>query len=127
MPPNDDALKFNADGVVRGKLGQAGCGGVLRDSLGCIRGLFYGPLTIMDVTVAELISIKNALKLFCSLPLCGQLKFIIELDSKTAVSWINNKLLRPWKEWRSFTVIDLLCKKSWQYVRSCVQRSQWSS
>ncbi|XVF12197.1 hypothetical protein REPUB_Repub08aG0093900 [Reevesia pubescens] len=35
-----------------------------------------------------------------------KISLIIEFDSKLVVSWISNKLLRPWKDWCIFADID---------------------
>ncbi|XVF16934.1 hypothetical protein REPUB_Repub10bG0073600 [Reevesia pubescens] len=44
--------------------------------------------------------------MFVSSPWFKKISLIIEFDSKLVVSWISNKLLRPWKDWRIFADID---------------------
>ncbi|KAK3200402.1 hypothetical protein Dsin_023817 [Dipteronia sinensis] len=54
MPPQSDGLKFNVDGSVRGSSGQAGIGGVLRDSRGKVLCTFSEFIGIKDVITAEI-------------------------------------------------------------------------
>ncbi|KAK3219249.1 hypothetical protein Dsin_013219 [Dipteronia sinensis] len=58
-PPDNKGLKFNVDGSVRGNLGPAGIGGVLRDSRGkvlCLFSLFMGSY---GSNLTELLAIKK--------------------------------------------------------------------
>ncbi|XVF17197.1 hypothetical protein REPUB_Repub10bG0098500 [Reevesia pubescens] len=48
----------------------------------------------------------DLLELFVSSPWSKKISLNIESDSKLVVSWISNKMLRPWKDWRIFADID---------------------
>ncbi|EOY08911.1 Uncharacterized protein TCM_024182 [Theobroma cacao] len=60
IPPRDDELKLNVDGLIRGKVGLARCGGVLRDKDGNVVGILFG--IIQQCT--SLGYIRTALDLF---------------------------------------------------------------
>ncbi|XVF04414.1 hypothetical protein REPUB_Repub05bG0080400 [Reevesia pubescens] len=107
--PGKNTLKFNTDGSVAGNSMVPGMGGVLRDFVGNVHGIFYGPLARdSQVIIAELNATCNALKLFSSSCWVGKVFLIVESDLKTAVSWICHKDSRPWKEWCLFAEIDHL-------------------
>lgn len=57
---------FNVDGVVRGSLHPARVGGVLKDSDGVTKAMFSKPVGVTDAISAELVAIKEALKIFVS-------------------------------------------------------------
>ncbi|KAL4304248.1 hypothetical protein GQ457_10G006570 [Hibiscus cannabinus] len=84
IPPMPGALKFNVDGVARGKLSPAGCGGVLRDSEGRVLACFSEPFGYVG-------------------------SIIIESNSVTFVSWVLHRELRPWLLGHWFRRIDSAC------------------
>ncbi|KAK3189921.1 hypothetical protein Dsin_029482 [Dipteronia sinensis] len=91
-PPSYGVFKFNVDGSVRGSLGMAGMGGVLRDSAGKVVCLFSIFLGIQDVNAIEIMAIGKACELISTdSNFVGRPIFIIS-DSKVAVSWVNNEV-----------------------------------
>ena len=89
--PQENILKFNVDGAVSGSTKKAGCGGVLRDSNGRVRGVFYGSLGEVDSNIVEMMAIKTALQVFLFSPWANNYALIIESDSKLAVDWIKKQ------------------------------------
>ncbi|XVF22204.1 hypothetical protein REPUB_Repub12eG0153500 [Reevesia pubescens] len=61
---------------------------------------------VIDALFSEIVAVKLALELFVSPPWFKKINLIIESDSKLVVSWIFNKMLRPWKDWRILPDID---------------------
>ena len=61
-------MKFNVDGAVSGRTRNADCGGVLRDSNGRVRRVFYGSLGEVDSNIAKMLAIKTALQVFLYSP-----------------------------------------------------------
>ncbi|KAK3184861.1 hypothetical protein Dsin_032147 [Dipteronia sinensis] len=53
IPPNVESLKFNVDASLRGNLGPAGIGGVLRDSRGSVLCMFSQSVGNCDSNSAE--------------------------------------------------------------------------
>ncbi|WRX28906.1 Ribonuclease H domain - like 10 [Theobroma cacao] len=88
-PPPTGEFKFNVNSSAKGKLGLAGCGGVLQDSDGNVVGLFFYPIGLHDSNFAELMAILKALKLFAATPYTSS-PLIIEFDSRVALSWVNS-------------------------------------
>lgn len=78
--PPPSLSNFNVDSSGKGQPGPAGCGGVLRDSEGVIRGLFPGPLGQMCSNDAEVYAIQTCLQLFVSSPWMQQ-DLAVESDS----------------------------------------------
>lgn len=52
-PPHEGCLKLNFDGASKGNPGPAGFGCVLRDHLGRVLHVIYGPLCDCDSTSVE--------------------------------------------------------------------------
>ena len=90
IPPGLEAFKFNVDGSVRGQLGQAGIGGVLRDSRGLVLCLFSISVGCQEVITAELIAIDKACTICISNQRLLERSIEIASDSLMAVSWINS-------------------------------------
>ncbi|GMJ01097.1 hypothetical protein like AT4G29090 [Hibiscus trionum] len=105
QPPVMGVLKFNIDGVARGKPGPAGFGGVMRDGECRILGLFSGPLGVMDSNVAEIRAIAFSLSLVVEGSWRHQC-LITESDSQVALSWVTRSAKRPWRLWDVFMAID---------------------
>ncbi|KAK1564862.1 hypothetical protein Q3G72_013377 [Acer saccharum] len=63
QPPSPSAMKFNVDGSSRGNPGNAGIGGVLRDCLGKVLGLFSLHIGYKDAISAEVSAILKACEL----------------------------------------------------------------
>ncbi|XVE95837.1 hypothetical protein REPUB_Repub02eG0168000 [Reevesia pubescens] len=106
---SESVLKFNVDGATR----PADCGGVLRDFNGAVLGLSFGLLGVLYSNMAEVHAIKGALQEFFTSSWFKKKALIIESDSKVALSWVCNKNLRSWKEFRDFNVIDRIVQLNW--------------
>ncbi|PPR83029.1 hypothetical protein GOBAR_AA37684 [Gossypium barbadense] len=70
-----------------------GCGGILRDNDGHLRGIFFGLLGHLDSHIAEVIAICTAFKLYVESQWFGKFGLVIESESMVAVAWIRNKKL----------------------------------
>ena len=55
-------MKFNIDGALKGNLGVAGFGGVLRDDNGCILSIFHCHLGRATNNLAELMALEHCLE-----------------------------------------------------------------
>lgn len=84
--------KFEMDGSVRGKRGQAGIGGALRIANIEILALSSGRVDGRESNVAEKLTIKEALRVFKE-NFHGQL--IMESDSRNIVIWAWRRICRP--------------------------------
>ncbi|XVE95689.1 hypothetical protein REPUB_Repub02eG0120400 [Reevesia pubescens] len=84
-------LKFNVDGSVRGKTGQVGFGGVLRNNKREVLGIFFRPLDVLSSNVVEVMAIKTAFELFSSSHWMRDKSLIIESNSLVALPWIGNR------------------------------------
>lgn len=60
----DGVLKFNVDGVTRGKLGPSGIGGVLLNCRGEVIYIFSRNVGIKDSNEAEVLPILEALNVY---------------------------------------------------------------
>ena len=97
FPPAPDCLKFNVDGSFRMLNGQAGIGGVLRDSLGKIRCIFSEKVGCCDAISAEIMAIVRACHLCASSPNLKDKRIVFVSDSKEVVSWINSNGVGSWQ------------------------------
>ncbi|KAK1583559.1 hypothetical protein Q3G72_024995 [Acer saccharum] len=86
-PPPEGFLKFNVDGSSRGNPGPSGIGGILRNSVGDVLCMFSSVIDDGSSVAAELVAILQACKC-CMCP--TDLSVIIESDSRSAVSWVND-------------------------------------
>ena len=87
-PPPGDILKINTDGSSRGNPGQAGVGGVGRDTNGNVIFMFSIHKGVHSNNVMEALAIKVAMMQACSL---GWRKIVCESDSQIVVDMINNQ------------------------------------
>ena len=102
IPPSGEDLFFNIDGSAKGSPGEAGIGGVLRDSRGKVLGLFSSYVGCLDSNSAELFALHRACSLLASFPSLASRKVIIASDSKVIVSWINGD------NFGSFALVDMV-------------------
>lgn len=91
IPPLGNDLYFNVDGSSRGNPGDAGIGGVLRDSNGKVLCLFSLYVGFEDSNTAEVLAIHKACLLISSESRLVGRNISIISDSKVAVSWIKGK------------------------------------
>ncbi|KAA3472272.1 leucine-rich repeat receptor-like serine/threonine-protein kinase BAM3 [Gossypium australe] len=101
-----------------------GCGGILRDNDGHLRGIFFGLLGHLDSHIAEVIAIRTAFKLYVESQWFGKFGLVIESDSMVAVAWIRNKVSKPWKLLKLFNDIDvkiILMKMYWHGLMTSSQ------
>ncbi|XWS71347.1 hypothetical protein CRYUN_Cryun03dG0130500 [Craigia yunnanensis] len=96
-PPSIDSLKFNINRSFKGNLGPSGIGGVLRDTKAAIKLVFSKAIGLADSNVAELLAVKEALRLFIGLKWASSHRLIIECDSSNVVKWVLNPMCSPWK------------------------------
>ncbi|KAK1566962.1 hypothetical protein Q3G72_006656 [Acer saccharum] len=83
-----------------GLSGKAGIGGVLRNSLGGIVCSFSTPVEVLEVSTVELLAIHKACALCASRSDFIGENISIRSDSRSAVSWVNDKdfgNLRSWE------------------------------
>ncbi|KAK2644836.1 hypothetical protein Ddye_020031 [Dipteronia dyeriana] len=85
-----NSLKFNVDGSSRGKPGLAGIGCVLCNENGRVLCLFLAHVGIEDSNTTKIMAIHRALQLCVTKPALIGRDIVIIIDSKVAVSWINN-------------------------------------
>ena len=76
-------------GSARGSPGDAGIGGVLRDSNGKVWCLFSSYVGFTDSNSAEVLAIHRACNLIVSNRLLDGRNIVIISDSRSAVSWMN--------------------------------------
>lgn len=96
-PPPSNKLKWNVDGSSRGKLGEAGIGGVLRNEFGTIKAKFTASVGIRDSNEAEFMAIVFALELSLQQNWIMEKEIIVESDSKNALSWVKKREECPWE------------------------------
>ncbi|KAK3231507.1 hypothetical protein Dsin_003388 [Dipteronia sinensis] len=89
--PTGFGLKFNVVGSARENPGNAGIGGVLRDNLGNVLGLFADHVGILDSNSAEILAIHRGVSLCAQTDSLVGNEIDIISDSKVAVSWENSK------------------------------------
>ena len=85
-PSPSGFMKFNVNGSVKGKPGPSRIGGVLRDELGVVKGIFSKAVGVMDSNQAELLAILEALLVSVESNFFTSLSLIIESDFSNAVS-----------------------------------------
>lgn len=96
-PPPTNKLKWNVDGSAKGKPGEAGIGGVLRDEYGNILGMFSAYVGIRDSNEAEFMAIVFALEMSLQKVCVMEKELIVESDSRNTLSWANSIETCPWK------------------------------
>ncbi|XXG59908.1 hypothetical protein AAC387_Pa04g1911 [Persea americana] len=104
-PPPIRVLKFNVDGVSKGKSKQASIGGVLRNFKGGVIIMFSKHIGICDSNEAEVLATLEALQLF---PRDCFEALIVESDSSNAVTRVSNRKTFPWKLQFHFNEIEEL-------------------
>ena len=90
------SLKFNVDGSARGKPGPAGIGGILKDCMAATKAVFSRAIGVADLNVAELLAVREALRIFAASKWVFSHKLIIESDSSNAVKWVRHPQGAPW-------------------------------
>ncbi|KAK3219668.1 hypothetical protein Dsin_013638 [Dipteronia sinensis] len=90
-------MKFNVDGLARGKSGMAGVGGVLRYSRGKVLCMFSLHVGIQDSNTAEIMAIEKACQLCIFNPMLEGREFDIVSDSKVAISWVYKEVFGNFK------------------------------
>ncbi|PWA51835.1 reverse transcriptase [Artemisia annua] len=106
-PPDVGSLKFNVDGVARGKPGPAGIGGLLRKNCGAVVAMFSIPIGVLDSNVVEVMAIKEACRMVTEKLDLSSSGIIVKSDSLNAVSWVRHPLEIPWRLLSHFQEIDL--------------------
>ena len=66
VSPSFSGVKFNVNGASRGKPGQAGIGGVLRNSKGEVLLMFSKYMSVCNSNKVKVLAILEALGLFLS-------------------------------------------------------------
>ena len=102
------SLKFNVDGSARGKPGPAGIGGVLRDCMAATKVVFSKAIGVADSNVAELLAIREALRIFAASKWVSSHRIIIESDSSNAVKWVLHPQGAPWTMKNQISHIETL-------------------
>ena len=87
--PSPNAMKLNIEGSSRGNPGNAGIGGVMRDRLGKILGLFQLHIDYLDAISAEVLAIFKACELCAQTTELRMKTIVIVSDSKVAVAQVN--------------------------------------
>lgn len=95
VPPNVGVLKFNVDGVAKGKPGPAGISGVLRDSGGLVLVMFSKHVGTMESNEAEVLAILEAVRIFASSSFNSRLE--VKSDSLNVISWVSSSAVIPWR------------------------------
>ncbi|KAI9153915.1 hypothetical protein LWI28_018395 [Acer negundo] len=89
IPPFSLGLKFNIDSSARCSPGDVGIGGILRNLLGKILGMFSEHIGVYDSNTAEMTAIHRAVTMCAETPgLIGKDIDIVS-NSKVTVSWVN--------------------------------------
>ncbi|KAL4298274.1 hypothetical protein GQ457_12G029320 [Hibiscus cannabinus] len=83
FPPEAGVVKFNVDGACNST--AARCGGVLRNNLGDVKALFYGPMDYQGADFAELMAVRTALAIFFEANWTDKDYLIVESDSKVVI------------------------------------------
>ncbi|KAB2063727.1 hypothetical protein ES319_A10G237100v1 [Gossypium barbadense] len=83
-------VKFNVSGVE--SEGDAGCGGVLRNSEGVVRAMFSGLCAARESSAAEVGVVCLALEVFLEMGWKGSCSLAIEVGSSDVFCWLENKV-----------------------------------
>ena len=103
------------DGSTRGKPGPVGIGGVLRDCNAAVKAVFSKSIGMADSNLAELLVVREALKVFVAIRWASSHRLVIESDSNNIVKWMLNPSRVPWSMKRHMVHIEM-CK---QQLLSC--------
>ncbi|KAE9619304.1 putative ribonuclease H-like domain-containing protein [Lupinus albus] len=99
QPPIVGWLKVNTDGTANGSPGQAGGGGICRDSNGVFITCFVSYLEIQDTLYVELYSTMKTIHLASKR---GWWTLWLDCDLRLVVDILNDAAHAPWKlqnEW----------------------------
>ena len=95
-PSPTEFMKFNVDGSARGKPGAVGIGGVLRDCNAAVKMIFSKSIGVVDSNMAELLVVREALKMFTASQWAPSHRLVIESDSSNVVNRMRNPNGAPW-------------------------------
>ncbi|XWS63730.1 hypothetical protein CRYUN_Cryun06bG0126500 [Craigia yunnanensis] len=79
------SLKFNMDRLARGKPGLASIGGVLKDCMAATKAVFFKAISVADSNIAELLAVREALRIFTASKWVSSHRLIIESDLNNVV------------------------------------------
>ncbi|XP_077232605.1 uncharacterized protein LOC143869951 [Tasmannia lanceolata] len=117
LPPPEGMIKLNFDGSSLGNPGDAGIGGLCRDSEGDVLWAFSGPIGVADSNEAEVRAVHCGIK---SLDLSVLDKVIVEGDSSNIILWLLSAASPPWRFLSFFEELDdlvLLSSITFRHVR----------
>ncbi|GJX33253.1 non-LTR retroelement reverse transcriptase [Tanacetum coccineum] len=86
-----DWVLLNTDGASRGNLGEAGGGGILRDSRGCFIRAFAENYGICTVTRSEILALLHGIIMARDV---GIRKLLIKVNSQVVVHLMEGKIIR---------------------------------
>ncbi|XP_007034193.2 PREDICTED: uncharacterized protein LOC18602625 [Theobroma cacao] len=92
----EGTMKFNVDGAANASMGEAGIGGVLRNSRGEIRMMFSKSIGVGDSSLAEVLAIREAFVMF----IASQRRdshMLVKSVSLNAVEWVQEPKSAPWR------------------------------
>lgn len=105
-PPPLGVAKFNVDVAARDKLGLAGIGGALCDSVGTSSIVFSKSMGLRDSNEAKILGIRRTLSLWVY---NSEGKLIIEGDSANTIKWTRGSKCPCWKLVSIVRVTKALC------------------
>lgn len=111
-------MKFNVDGAASGCPGEAGIGGILRNSVGETKMMFSKAIGRGDANLAEVLAIRQAFMMFAASNWNESHFLVIESDSFNAVSWIKSPSQAPWRMRKWILQIETLKRKvkKWEII-----------
>ncbi|EOY33608.1 Uncharacterized protein TCM_041538 [Theobroma cacao] len=124
--PVDGSMKFNVDGAASGCPGEAGIGGILKNSAGETKMMFSKSIRMGDSNLAKVLAIKQAFMMFSASNWNGSHSLVIESDSSNAVSWIQAPNQAPWRMRKWILQIEMLKRKVKRWEIKDVRRGQTS-
>lgn len=86
--PNLSCVKFNVDASICSESSIAGIGGLLRDHMGSVLLKFIKSLGVIDIGLAELLAVREALVIFRASQWFGHKVLIVETDCANVVKWL---------------------------------------
>ena len=105
------------DRSARGKPDPAVIGGVLRDCMAATKVVFSRAIGVADSNVAELLAVREALRIFAASKWVSSHKLIIESDSSNAIKWVRHPQDAPWAMKNYISHIET--KRSVDWVGYC--------
>ncbi|XP_077246161.1 uncharacterized protein LOC143886063 [Tasmannia lanceolata] len=94
IPPSQELMKLNFDGLSLGNPGEAGIGGLYRINKGEVLWAFSGPIGVADLNEAEVRAVHRGIKLMDSQAFD---KTIVEGDSLNVFRWLSGEAIPPWR------------------------------